>query len=1756
LARTLANRLKPQKEMAWFAYVTTSAFDLLRGKRVRAAQTDSHYADSPLLQKYLTERDTLSGLPFPETEATVVSPSVPASYAEIAFAHAPAPAPDYAAPSWDDLVAALLDPINATGSTDPLSRNFHWSLGLAGLPGRAGLNAGLTLNYNSLILTKTGEFIAWDLDRGFPTPGFRLGFPVIYGTHYNTAMSADAFLLIAPDGSRTELVQIYSNVYEAMDSSHLQLTDEGSGQLTVRTTDGTRWSYESTDDGYRCTQIKDRNGNYISVTNDSAGRLQTVTDTLGRVLTVNYDENDNPISITQARGGSTFTWATFGYTDLPLSMSFDGPNLYGIGSDDTIPVLSQVGLPDGSYYGFEYNNYGQVRRINYYAADDHLLNYLGNNLGDASYVSDCPRIGAVSVWAENWNLDTGSSSEPLPVTTTFSTPTLADCNRTGTDDDCQETVVTAPDGTEQHTLTRVAGSWDYGLPVLEETWGDDESTAPTPHIVKQRWVTTAWTQDNTFRSYILNPRVTDTSIFDGSNQKRTAIHYETLAVGCGSGCSTDFNLPDSVAEYEADASTVLRTTETDYLETTDYLDRRIIGLPVEKRVYAGTSSGTLMAKTGFYYDDSGFLTAQGSSIPQYDATNYGSTFYYRGNLWKIRQYEIGTSNTKDSKIGYNTTGSVILTRDPLSHDNTITYDTSFLAYPVTVTDADANSSTTAYNFYTGQKTRTEGPAPEGQTHGAIMAYVYDTIDRLYTATRVLKTGSTETNDANTVYYYATSGTNVTSYTTIKDLSTYTVASTITDGAGRTIATATEHPGSSGGYKAQTVHYDIMGRADQTSNPTEISGGFTPYGDDYTAGWQYTEQTYDWKGRPLVTTHPDGTTRTASYSGCGCAGGEVVALQDEGTVVSGTPTRRKQKIYSDVLGRTLKTESYEWDGTTVYATAKNTYDVLDQVTQIRQFAGDDSSSTYQDTTYSYDGYGRLHQSHRPEQFETDSISLLPNYTYTTYAYNADDTTASVTDARGAATSFTYDNRRLVTDVDYSVPGSSSIPVPASVDYAYDGTGNRTSMTDGLGTVTYAYDQLSRLTNETRDFTDTLSNEPMGHYQLQYTYDLLGLASITDPFGATVEYAHDAVGQLTEITGSGNAKTDDYASDFVYRAWGALKSMSYGNGNTAAMSYNERLQPTEMEIPGVMHNEYEYNADGALTFSRDLMTTNSRFDRLMKYDHQGRLEMTRTGAEARNPSGTPTNDRPYKEDLSYDAFNNLTNRSGKFWWLATPGSGLQSYANNRNGAWTYDVDGRILASRQIDYEYDAAGRISTTTANRSTITNVYDGDGKRVKIVNSMTDTDVPPNTTTVTSYQLPSTIFGQTVTLLDSTGAKVEGYVFGGATGLLAQEKPTSAVDKVLWHLTDAAGFHFRKTNTLGNVEPDHSAELDPFNTNVDLQAPGAINPPPLPGEATQGYINSVGFGSLFAHTLDRCFINGQEQPCQLVMRSGEASKTVPISNMQGITIGNVRPLYAADQGRYIGSVTWNMRYGWLPTGTKWTTVTHIEAEANNVPDGTAAFLFPGWFAEAYGMDGTGIEHSNIGIPDSSGNAGADGGEAYPGALSHIKFISGGRLDRWYDRFIAVYQALALSKPCNQAFKRAGLKTPNELVQAGFYLAPRPSLTSADNNGVLGISEAIRSEANKSKASAQTIQSQFTTLHRPIIVVSADFFLDNYWKEAAWHELIHAGGISVVLSTSQKASIPILGGVYWGHDLFGLAGYQDIYDNCFPVLDSLQLPGER
>src|ERR1044072_1855042 len=114
--------------------------------------------------------------------------------------------------------------------------------------------------------------------------------------------------------------------------------------------------------------------------------------------------------------------------------------------------------------------------------------------------SDVPRLISSSVSAQSW---TGINGVPAQVTTQYSV---------GGDGAC---VLTAPDGTVYKEY--YGTGWQRGVTTVREIWSAGG---------RQKWPTAAWTQDNTSLAYEVNPRVTETNIYDvDGNRRRTVIDY-------------------------------------------------------------------------------------------------------------------------------------------------------------------------------------------------------------------------------------------------------------------------------------------------------------------------------------------------------------------------------------------------------------------------------------------------------------------------------------------------------------------------------------------------------------------------------------------------------------------------------------------------------------------------------------------------------------------------------------------------------------------------------------------------------------------------------------------------------------------------------------------------------------------------------------------------------------------------------------------------------------------------------------------------------------------------------------------------------------------------------------------------------------------------------------------------------------------------------------------------------------------------------
>jgi YD repeat-containing protein len=1449
-----------------------------------------------------------------------------------------------AAPSADALAAARLDPANRTGGSgvDLRSGNYNWTLPLLSLPGRAGLDLGLSLSYNSRVWTKSGSYVAFDADNGTPSPGFRLGFPAVQPRFYDSNTGKYAYLLIAPGGDHVELRQTNTaGTYESDDSSHLQLV-EGGGVLTLLPADGSRMLYSLSGGEYHCTRVTDRNGNYLSASYDGLGNLLNITDTLGRVVTFNYDQYGNlsyisrPVWNPQTHQSEQRQWATFGWDDLNVQTNFAGLATAGVQNGWTIPVLTQVGLPDGSLYRFDYTPWAQVTRISRYTPSsdtppqnlvfptDYVQRsstYYGVR-GDGGAETDCPRVTNTSETAENW---IGGAQ----AITWYSDGGDESAGVWGE--------ASMPDQTRYRETYGAA--WKRGLVVKAESFaGAAASTL-------RKTVTTGWTQDNENLGYELNPRPTQTEIADSDgNHRLTAVEYDT----------SEFKLPLNVREYDKDETTVLRRTNTTYVTDPAYVGRRIIGLPSVVSVFDGGDA--LVSKTDYLYDQPDeqntlYLQAADPGDPSgwtpTHEDSYGLSFRAgRANLNVVRQWDVTDGTTAansalshKTKVGYDTYGSAIFREDAEGHRTTVSYTDSFsvssynagrlFAYPTTVTDADGYSSKATYDFDFGVVTQAQSPMPNqtaAGVYGPTVTMTYDSVGRPVQV-------NNSSNAAQTRTVYPASLTSVATYTSIQDEGMpleEAYASQTFDGAGRVLGSS-RNMATAGRYSGRQFVYDSMGRLYQQSNPTEMTGNWVPAGDDASPSgeWTLSQQQYDWKGRPTVTTNQDGTQKILSYGGCGCAGGEIVTAMDE--------VGRTQKIYHDVLGRVVKTEVLNQDAVqSVYSATTIKYGALDQVTRRRVYeggapsqedpavgggdssgglgygGGDDipgggglTTNAYREWNFEYDGYGRLRREHGPEQQDSESNPL-----WTNYSYNGDDTISTVTDARGAVTTLGYNARHLQISRSSEFGGST-----VAVTYGYDAAGNRTSMTDAQGSATYSFDALSRLQSETRAVS------ALGRsYTISYGYTVAGqLQSVTDPFDAQFTYGHDQAGQLQSVTGSSYAGVTNYASSLTYRAWGGVKSASFGDGSGETVTYDARLQPWQFRLTsnaqgyGALREDFGYYADGRLHTVTDLddgpgatPPSSYRFmSRTYGYDHAGRV----------TSAGGVSNTSPYSQSYSYNAFDDLTGRAGSYGY--SPGqSDTATYTNGRRDGWTYDPDGRLRvspanpSSNGRTWQYDAAGQLTTTTETAGTVTttltDAYDGDGQ-------LAYESVTGGTSPATYYVLRSSVLGgEVLTRLDQTGEKAITYVPGAGVVSPRQTKDANNQPSVEWTHRDPLG--------VTEAGQPGLAAYDPLGNYAPLPvAPqrdgGGQPPPPMPPHwpAYSG-AGSSNYGQAGNYSTG-CMMDGAPANCSSVLHAlqNESAWNCGSAGCGPQAVNGQFQFFNASSGTWSSSLTgtggWTQGYG-------------------------------------------------------------------------------------------------------------------------------------------------------------------------------------------------------------------------------------------------------
>lgn len=233
-------------------------------------------------------------------------------------------------------------------------------------------------------------------------------------------------------------------------------------------------------------------------------------------------------------------------------------------------------------------------------------------------------------------------------------------------------------------------------------------------------------------------------------------------------------------------------------------------------------------------------------------------------------------------------------------------------------------------------------------------------------------------------------------------------------------------------------------------------------------------------------------------------------------------------------------------------------------------------------------------------------------------------------------------------------------------------------------------------------------------------------------------------------------------------------------------------------------------------------------------------------------------PYNQSYAYDAFGNMTGRSGVYYsYNNNPfSSDSGSYTNNRRSGWSYNADGQVTATTPSSTDnprsmsYDAAGRMVTSSEtgqfNTITYSAAYDGDGQEV-----YESSNTSPGSTE-SSYIVRATVLGAVLTRLDQSGNKKITHV--PAEGLLFATQRTGGGNSVL------ATYR----NPLGTTETS-KAVYDPLGNYIPFQQFNDPRPP-------AGSYSSASFGALSGSLANPygyatgCLVDGTPTNCSLARR--------------------------------------------------------------------------------------------------------------------------------------------------------------------------------------------------------------------------------------------------------------------------------------------------
>jgi RHS repeat-associated protein len=1118
--------------------------------------------------------------------------------------------------------------------------------------------------------------------------------------------------------------------------------------------DGVKVAFPSPTDPPGPETLTDTNGNFISC-------RATCTDTLGRVITYNYEHLTSPIvtdrlqSVTYKDSSGTLQTVSFGYQNVssyyPMTWLSGGQytsqgnscpyNDFCYLIDDDSPgrfLLTSVTLPNGKSYQFEYLPNVDTDAA---GASTALLSKIilptggyirytyTNGREVAQYTAIASRVVSSDGTPASENTWTYVAGGGLPNSVSQVTDALGNIQVIQFDSHgwAPATITyKSPAGTVLRTITR--------------TMGCDETAYNNVDVT-------------VVNSGCSNPRVLSeiTALNDTNQQSKVTYTYGTRG-----------NVT-AKSEYDwgsAAPGPLVRSTTFTYLHDSNsaYADKSVHILDRVLTQNVCNSGATFCGKKSFVYD--GTVPSPTSNVVNHDYTAFPASYNLRGNPTATQVWLNTTSAWLTTTKVYNDVGNLVQTTDPGGHATSFSYGDNYYnysppqptsAYLTTITRPTTSGvnhvTRNQYYFNSGLLAASCGENfPSGTTcsfgltapQSDYYSYAYDLLQRPSIA-NVGDGGQTTTcySDTPGSGCYSASLPIKIATTSKINATTNLTTTAIYDALGRLkSANLTSDPQ---GPVYTRTGYDALGRKSLVWNPTRCDLTVDPPPSSCTGESTFgkTESQYDSLARTTKLIPPDGTSLIAN-----------VTISYTGNCTTVTDQAGKiRKSCTDGLGRLTQVFEPNSSGNPVNETDYQ-YDALDNLIRVDQQGNDSNSADWRTRTFVYNSLSQLTSATNPETGPVNAAGTI------IYTYNDDGVLTSKSDPRGVTINYSptdspIDALHRVTKKTYS----DSTP---AVRYAYDGVapsgctlptltihngiGKRTGMCDGAGAEAWSWDITGNTGWKITDARTTNGVTKNTIYQNNFDGSL---ASLTYPSQRVITYVLAASGNNTASRYASAVDSGmgiNYATGALYAPQGALSYVQNGAGFYSTFLFNSRLQPcwiyastsssgapstctqTGVATAGILDSQYDFRLGTADNGNVNRITNRRNTSRSItyQYDVLNRIYDAVTDATSGQFCwgqlfGTQSGST---FTSGYDPWSNLTtitpdpNRPGCS--VGTMSHTVNAYNKLVDSGYSYDNAGNMTADPATiaTYQYDAENRLNSASSTLGSSAYLYDGDGRRV------------------------------------------------------------------------------------------------------------------------------------------------------------------------------------------------------------------------------------------------------------------------------------------------------------------------------------------------------------------------------------------------------------------------------------------------------------